>query len=106
MNITLQDCIGLCGLEEDEVAGIAEHEHIPEIAAAALANYLLSQPGGPKRIREMLVDDFRNAMRRGDKAHARELLAALRHFVSKHRDELTQAAMESTSASAEPPHRP
>ena len=88
MNITLQDCIALCGLEEDEVAGIAEHEHMPEIAAAALANYLLQQPGGPTRIRDILVDDFRNALRRNDRAHARELLAALRHFAAEHREEL------------------
>ena len=46
MNITLADCIALCGLEEGEVAGIAEHEQMPEIAAAALAQYLLLEPGG------------------------------------------------------------
>jgi hypothetical protein len=44
--ISLEDCIGLCGLDEDEVAAISEHEHIPEIAAAGLANYLLQQPHG------------------------------------------------------------
>jgi hypothetical protein len=32
--ISLKDCIGLCGLEEDKVAAISEHEHISEIAAA------------------------------------------------------------------------
>jgi hypothetical protein len=88
LNVTLDDCIALCGLEHSEVAAIAEHEHLPEIAAAALAQYLLGEPGGPARIRDMLVDDFRNAMRRNDKAHARELLAALRHFTVTHRDEL------------------
>lgn len=88
MNITLQDCIALCGLEEDEVAGIAEHEHMPDIAAAALAHHLLHQPGGVSRIRTMLVDDFRAALRRGDRAHARDLLATLRHFAATHRDEL------------------
>jgi hypothetical protein len=88
MNITLEDCIALCGLDEEEVAAIAEHEHMPEIAAAALAQYLLHEPGGSLRIREMLVDDFRNAMRRDDKAHARELLMALRHFAATHREEL------------------
>jgi hypothetical protein len=35
--ITLEDCIGLCGLTEEEVLAIAEHEHLPEIAATALA---------------------------------------------------------------------
>ena len=88
MNITLEDCVALCGLEE-EVAAIAEHEHMPEIAAAALAQYLLHEPGGVLRIRDMLVDDFRNAVRRKDKAHARELLVALGHFAATHREELT-----------------
>jgi hypothetical protein len=99
MNITLQDCIGLCGLEEDEVMGIAEHEHMPEIAAAALAHHLLQEPGGVTRIRDMLVDDFRNALRRNDRDHARELLSALRHFVSSHRDELVadKAALATAS---------
>ena len=91
MNISLQDCIGLCGLDEEEVAAIAEHEHIPEIDATALASYLLHQPGGPSQIRDMLVDDFRSALRRNDRAHARELLAVLRHFVATHRDELVRA---------------
>jgi hypothetical protein len=38
--ITLGDCIGFCGLTEEEVLAIAEHEHLPEITAAALAQYL------------------------------------------------------------------
>lgn len=99
MNITLRDCIDLCGLEEHEVAGIAEHEHMSEIAAAALGHYLLHQPGGPTSIRRMLVEDFRSAMSRGDKVHARELLAALRHFTAMHRDELLS---DRNAASAEP----
>ena len=36
--ITLEDCIAFCGLTEQEVLAIAEHEHIPEVAAAALAD--------------------------------------------------------------------
>jgi hypothetical protein len=32
--ISLEDCIGLCGLDEEQVAAISEHEHIPAIAAA------------------------------------------------------------------------
>ena len=34
--ISLQDCIDLCGLTEEQVLAIAEHEHIPEIVAASL----------------------------------------------------------------------
>ena len=35
--LSLEDCIALCGLTEDEVLAIAEHEHIPEIAATELS---------------------------------------------------------------------
>jgi hypothetical protein len=82
--ITLEDCIAMCGLSEEEVLAIAEHEHIPEIAAAALAQYLLCQDHGAERIHDMLRDDIRAAIARGDRAHARELFMALRHFMSTH----------------------
>ena len=39
----------MCGLDADEVAAIGEHERIPDIAAAALADYLLKQAGGYSR---------------------------------------------------------
>lgn len=80
--ITLEDCIAMCGLNEEEILAIAEHEHIPEIAAAALAQYLLSQKHGPEKIRGMLRDDIRAALARGDRKHARELFMALRHFLA------------------------
>ena len=35
--VTLEDCIALCGLTEQEVQAIGEHEHVPAIAAAAMA---------------------------------------------------------------------
>jgi hypothetical protein len=68
--ISLEDCIGLCGLDEDEVAAISEHEHIPEIAAAALANYLLTQPHGGEAIRTMIIDDIHKALDEGRVRHA------------------------------------
>jgi hypothetical protein len=82
--ITLDDCIAMCGLTEEEVLAIAEHEHIPEIAAAALGDYLLHQQHGAERIRDMLREDIRAALARGDRGHARELFMALRHFLSDH----------------------
>jgi hypothetical protein len=82
--ITLQDCIAMCGLDEAEVRAIAEHEHVPEIAACALAQYLLSREHGAAIICSMFRDDIRDALRRNDRAHARDLLMALRHFLSTH----------------------
>jgi hypothetical protein len=72
--ISLQDCIDLCGLDEDEVAAISEHEHIPEIAAAALASYLLKQPRGGETIRTMIIDDIHKALDEGRVRHGAELL--------------------------------
>jgi hypothetical protein len=56
--ISPEDCIGFCGLDESEVLAIVEHEHIPEIAAAALASYLGKQPHGGEASRGMIVDDI------------------------------------------------
>ncbi len=82
--ISLEDCIAFCGLDEDEVAAISEHEHIPEIAAAALADYLLKQPQGGEAIRTMIVDDIHKALNDGRIKHAQELFMALRHFLDQH----------------------
>ena len=39
--LTLEDCIEMSDLTEAEILAIAEHEHIPTIAAAALAHYMV-----------------------------------------------------------------
>ena len=82
--ISVQDCIDLCGLDADEIAAISEHEHIPEIAAAALASYLLHQPHGEENIRTMIIDDIHGALDQGRLRHAAELFMALRHFLEQH----------------------
>jgi hypothetical protein len=63
---------------------IAEHEHVPEIAAAAMGRYLLKKPDGAEQIRDMIRDDIHEALSRDDKDHASELLMVLRHFVATH----------------------
>jgi len=82
--ISLEDCIAFSGLREDEVAAIGEHEHIPQIAACALADYLLKQPNGGETIRAMIVDDIQLALSGGHIKHAQELFMALRHFLDQH----------------------
>lgn len=82
--ISREDCIAMCGLTAEEVDAIAEHEHIGEVDAAALAHYLLHEDRGPERIRAMIVDDIRAAIRQGRLGHAGELMHALRHFLAEH----------------------
>lgn len=82
--ITLEDCVGMCGLTEEEVLAIAEHEHLPEVAATALAEYLLSQEHGSEKIRDMIVDDIRRSAARCKKREVVTLLHVLHHFLKSH----------------------
>ena len=81
--ITLNDFIALCGLTEEEVLAIAEHEHLPEIAATALACFLC-QERATEKIRDMIVDDIRQGQQRGDRNHTLTLLHVLHHFLKTH----------------------
>lgn len=82
--IALEDVTGMCDLTPEEIAAIAEHEHIPELSAAALGEYLLHTAKGPWVVRTMIKDDIRHAIRTGDALHARQLIAALNHFLQMH----------------------
>ena len=88
--ISLADCIAFCDLDEAELLAIAEHEHVPEIVACALAEKLLQSDQGPEQIRDMIRDDIRAAIARGDKVHARELIAAMHHFLTLHPEALVK----------------
>jgi hypothetical protein len=82
--LTKEDCIALCELTPDEVAAIAEHEHIPEIIAAELGNWLVHTHDGEARIERMIVDDIAHARAHADYPHMAKLVAVLRHFVEHH----------------------
>lgn len=86
--ISIEDCIAMSGLTREEVDAVAEHEHLPQAAAAALAAWLMDKDrAGVGEVRSMLRDDIRAAIASGNHAHAAELLAALRHFLVKNRPE-------------------
>lgn len=82
--LSLVDCIAFCGLTEEEVLAIAEHEHMSEIVAAGLASYLSHKDHGLDTVRDMIIDDIRSAEQRDDQAHVRELLHVLHHFLRSH----------------------
>jgi hypothetical protein len=84
--LTLEDCLGLCELTEQEVLAIAHHEHIPEIAAVELGNYLVHTPKGELRIKSIIRDDIAVARARGDRASELALKLVLRNFVLQHPD--------------------
>ncbi len=80
--LTLQDCIELSGLTEEEILAIAEHEHIPEIAALEVGSCLVGTPEGERKIEAMILEDIAAAKERGDLRHAASLRVVLSHFVA------------------------
>jgi len=83
--LTLEDCLGLCDLTEQEVLAIAHHEHIPEMAALELGNYLVHAPDGEMRIKSIIRADIAEARRRGHCTVELALRLTLRNFVLQHR---------------------
>jgi S-ribosylhomocysteine lyase LuxS involved in autoinducer biosynthesis len=82
--LTVQDCLAMCELTEEEVRAIAQHEHIPEVVAAELGNYLVHTSTGEQEIEHMIADDIAEARDAGDLRRAAELKLVLRHFAETH----------------------
>ena len=82
--INLDDIEDMTCLSRAEIAAIAEHEHMPEVSAAALGEYLMHLHHGPQQVQQMICEDIRDALHRDDLAHARVLFATLRHFIAEH----------------------
>jgi hypothetical protein len=82
--LSLEDCLALCELTEDEVLAIAQHEHIPEIAAAEMGNYLVHTPQGEMRIKSIIRDDIAEARACCDRDRELALKLVLRNFVLQH----------------------
>jgi hypothetical protein len=82
--LSLEDCIALCDLTEEEVLAIAAHEHIPEMAATELGNYLLRTPEGELCIKSMIREDIDAARARNERERVLMLKTLLRDFVLQH----------------------
>jgi hypothetical protein len=98
--LCLEDCIALSSLTEEEVAAIAEHEHLPMMVAAELGNYLVQTPDGSRCIKEMIRDDIRVAHESDNLVHELTLKLVLHHYLSCH-PETTGTARCSSSGGQE-----
>ena len=90
--LTYQDCLGLCDLSEEEIDAIQQHEHIPQIAALELGNYLIHLPDGVPRIKRIILDDIEQASERGDQRQVLQLKLVLKHFIDTHPDNPNRAS--------------
>lgn len=78
------DCVGLSELTQEEIEAVAEHEHVPEIVAAELGNYLVHTPQGVPMLKRIICDDIEEALRQGNKERALHLKLVLKHFIETH----------------------
>ena len=83
--LTWTDCVELSELTEDEIDAIAQHEHIPEMIALEMGNYLIHTPAGERRVKAMIRDDIRQAEEEGRPERVATLKQVLRHYVEHHR---------------------
>ncbi len=82
--LTYEDCVELSDLTEEEIEAIAEHEHIPQMAALEMGSYLVHTPEGEKRIKRMIAEDLTAARERGDKHKVAMLKLVLKHYLEHH----------------------
>ena len=82
--LTINDCLGMCDLCEEEVLAIAEHEHLPEIVALEMAECLIHTPEGFPKIKKMIEDDIEHAKARKNLRQAACLELTLKHFTTAH----------------------
>lgn len=82
--ITLDDIEDMTDLTREEIEAVAEHDGIPDLNAACLAQYTMGQPHGPARMQQVICEDIRAALHRGDLAHAKDLYGVLHHFLREH----------------------
>jgi len=82
--VSLDECIGMSGLQEDEVAVVAEHEHVPLMVAAELAQTLLETPKGVYRLHEMFQDRLAALATGRDRLKERQLAGLYAQFRARH----------------------
>ena len=81
--LTFNDCVGFCDLSPEEIAAIAQHEHVSQLVALELGACLMKTGPGRARIRHFIEDDIAAARRHGQRRRVRELSAVLERFSAR-----------------------
>lgn len=82
--LTLEECIGMSGLTEDEIAVVAEHQRVPHIVAAQMGHALLATPKGVYKLRGFIVDLLESAEAARRRDRAKHLDRVLTRFNARH----------------------
>jgi len=74
----------MCELTEEEIEAIRQHEHVPEIVALEMGDYLIRGADGTLRVKRIIIDDIERARADGRLARAGRLKLTLAHFLKTH----------------------
>ena len=82
--LSIRDCLDYCDLTDDEVALIAEHEGIPDVAAAQIACGLVQTPEGVVLLNQYMTDLVERAEVLGQREEAQRMRAICARFQKDH----------------------
>lgn len=94
--LSFTDVLAMCPCSEEELLAIAEHEHVPLIIAAEIAEYLLETPEGIPIVRRIIVEDIELARNSGNVEKVERLQLVLKHFIATHPQRQNQNTNTST----------
>lgn len=82
--LSIRDCLDYCDLTDDEVALIAEHEGIPDVAAAQIVCGMVQTPEGVLVLTGYMQDLIERATKRGDLERAERAKNVCARFMADH----------------------
>jgi hypothetical protein len=82
--LTYEDCLALVELTPEQVAVIADRQHVPEMVALEIGSHLCRTSEGERQIERMILDAIEAARDRGDTPCAAQLRLVLRQFIEMH----------------------
>ena len=82
--VTLDECIGMSGLTDDEITVIAQHRRMPTIVAAEVGHALLATAKGKLVLRGYMSDLLVKARLAGKRDRAQHLERVLNGFNARH----------------------
>jgi len=82
--LSLDDCIAMSGLSEEEIAIIAEHENLSLIVAAQLGHTLLKTPKGLFTLRGYIAEILAQAKLAGNCDKVKRVDLVLTRFNAAH----------------------
>ncbi|HRP23259.1 MAG TPA: hypothetical protein PLF79_01315 [Thauera sp.] len=82
--LSIRDCLDYCDLTDDEVALIAEHEDIPDAAAAQMVCGLVQTPEGVMVLTNYMLELIERANACGDARKAEQAASVCARFMADH----------------------